>query len=228
MKSQKANISFSRVRDNELASSAQNIVNKMTGNPNFTDPQPTIETIQEATYAYSAALARSKDGSKEDTAIKNACLLGLETWLFTLGNYVNLIAVYDVVILESSGYPISKIPEPVGILAAPSLMVHYGQNPGEISVEMSPIAKASGYIVLYSTLPAPTDNAEWYDKLFSGAKGTLTHLKSETKYVFKAAAISPEANKMGLYNFSDSVEKLVPWSEKSVICKRILTFCRGL
>jgi hypothetical protein len=64
--------------------------------------------------------------------------------------------------------------------------------------------------VLYSTLPAPTDNAEWYDKLFSGAKGTLTHLKSETKYVFKAAAISPEANKMGLYNFSDSVEKLVP------------------
>ena len=99
MKSQKANISFSRVRDSELASTAQNIVNKMTGNPNFTDPQPTIETIQEATYAYSAALARSKDGSKEDTAIKNACRLGLETLLFTLGNYVNLIAEYDVVTL---------------------------------------------------------------------------------------------------------------------------------
>ena len=115
MKSQKANISFSRVRDNELASSAQNIVNKMTGNPNFTDPQPTIETIQEATHAYSAALARSKDGNKEDTAIKNACRLGLETLLFTLGNYVNLIAENDVVKLESSGYPISKISEPIGI-----------------------------------------------------------------------------------------------------------------
>ena len=65
-------------------------------------------------------------------------------------------------------------------------MVHYGQNLGGMSVE----SKASG-----------TDNAEWYDKLFSGAKGTLTHLKSEIKYVFKAAAISPEANKMGLYIF---------------------------
>ncbi len=46
MKTQKANISFSRVRDSELTSAAQNIVNKMTGNPNFTDPQPTIVSIQ--------------------------------------------------------------------------------------------------------------------------------------------------------------------------------------
>ena len=34
--------------------------------------------------------------------------------------------------------------------------------------------------------------------------------ESETKYVIKAAAISSEANKMGVYNFSDPVEKLVP------------------
>ena len=120
------------------------------------------------------------------------------------------MAENDVVKLDSSGFPLSKLPEPIGILEAPNLTVYYGKNPGEISIEMSVIPKASGYIVLYSPLPAPGENAEWYDKLFSSVKGTLTNLKSETKYIFKAAAISSEANKMGTYNFSDSVEKLVP------------------
>jgi hypothetical protein len=42
-------------------------------------------------------------------------------------------------------------------------------------------------------------------------KVTLTNLKSESKYDFKAAAIiSTEANKTGIYNYSDTVEKLVP------------------
>ena len=70
------------------------------------------------------------------------------------------------------------------------------------------IARIAEHIEQRKTPPA--ENAEWYDKLFFTAKGTLTHLKSETKYVFKAAAISSEANKIGTYNFSDPVEKLIP------------------
>ena len=112
--------------------------------------------------------------------------------------------------LDSSGFPLSKLPIPIGILEAPTLTVHYGNNPGELIIEISVVPKASGYIVLYSTLPAPADNKEWYETVFSGTIGTLTNLKSETKYVIKAAAISTEANKMGVYNFSDPVEKLVP------------------
>ncbi|UOA09097.1 hypothetical protein [Methylobacter sp. S3L5C] len=166
----------------------------MTINPYFTDPQPPLITIQEYIAAYSAALVKAKDGSKQDTANKNACRLTLETSLFTLGNYVNLLAEHDVVKLDSSGFPLSKLPEPIGILDAPNLTVYYGNNPGEIIIEISVVPKASGYIVLYSPLPAPAENAEWYEKLFSSTKGTLTNLKSETKYIFKAAAISSEAN----------------------------------
>ncbi len=210
MRAQKAIVSFTKVRDSEIANTAQNIVNKMTINPYFTDPQPPLITIQEYIAAYSSALVKAKDGSKEDTANKNACRLTLETALFTLGNYVNLVAENDVVKLESSGFPLSKLPEPIGILEAPTLTVHYGNNPGELIIEISVVPKASGYIVLYSTLPAPADNNEWYETVFSGTRGTLSNLKSETKYVIKAAAISSEANKMGMYNFSDPVEKLVP------------------
>ena len=210
MKTQKARISFVRVIDHELAIVGQNIVNKMTTNVNFSDPKPTLMSVQELIINYSDALLKAKDGSKLDTAYKNACRLNLENALSILGSYVNLTAEADVVKLESSGFPLSKIPEPIGILKAPTITVTYGNNPGEIHIECSVIHNASGYLILYSPLPAPADNNEWYSKQWSSSKGTLTQLKSEIKHVFKAAAMSTEANKTGIYNFSDPVEKMVP------------------
>jgi hypothetical protein len=208
---QKALINISKTRDSELANKAQNIVNKMSINPYFTNPLPPLLTIQEYIAAYSTALVKAKDGSKEDTANKNACRLTLENALYALGYYVNLVADNDVVKLDSSGFPISKLPEPIGILEAPTITVHYGNNPGEMYIEISHVPKASGYIVLYSPIPAPADNGEWYQKIVSGTKVTITNLKSESKYDFKVATISTKANKTGIYNYSDTVEKLVPY-----------------
>ena len=72
--------------------------------------------LQEAITAYSDALVKFQDGRKVDTANKNATRLTLENYLFALGNYVNLVADDDVVKLDSSGFAISKTPQPVGIL----------------------------------------------------------------------------------------------------------------
>ena len=72
MRAQKAVINFSRVKDNTLANAAQHIVIKMTGNTNFTAPNPSLETLQIAITLYAAALIKAKDGSKVDTADKNA------------------------------------------------------------------------------------------------------------------------------------------------------------
>ena len=68
----------------------------------------------------------------------------------------------------------------------------------------------SYYILLYSLYPGPSDNNEWYSKFFTNSRGTMTNLKSEKKYVFKAAASSSEAHKMGVYDFSNPVEMFVP------------------
>jgi hypothetical protein len=210
MKTQKAIISFVKTRDHELADAAQAITNKMTNNLNFGNPSISLSDLQAAIDAYSNALIQTQSGSKADTATKNAYRLTLENDLSRLGAYVNLMADGDLLKLQSSGFPLSKLPEPIGILEAPVLTMHYGENPGEMGIEISPIPKASGYIVLYAPVPAPIDNNEWFNKTLSSSKGTLTHLKSETKYVYKAAAISAEANKMDIYNFSTPVEKIVP------------------
>ena len=210
MKTQKAIISFAKTKDHELADIAQAIANQMTNNLNFSSPSPSLSDLQAAIDAYSNALIQTQSGSKADTATKNACRLTLEHDLSTLGTYVNLIADGDMLKLQSSDFPLSKLPEPIGILEAPVLTVHYGENAGEMVIEISSIAKASGYIVLYAPTPAPADNNDWNSKVLSSTKGILTHLKSEIKYVYKAAAISAEANKMDIYNFSTPVEKIVP------------------
>jgi hypothetical protein len=202
MKTQKALVSFSKVKDTELGSIVQHIVNKMSNNPSFSNPIPPLATIQDAINVYTAAQVKCGDCTKEETAAKNAARLTLEANLSDLGNYVNLVAKGDVVKLDSTGFKLSKLPQPVGILEAPSFLnVTYGNNPGEVNIEIDFVERASGYIVLYIPSPAPEDNNEWYSQLFSKSKGTLTHLKRECKYDFKAAAVSSEANKMGLYNF---------------------------
>jgi|GEM_PF-2758987 hypothetical protein len=50
--------------------------------------------------------------------------------------------------LDSSGFALSKLSSPVGILDAPStLTVNYGKNPGEVSLEIGTVEQASAYIV---------------------------------------------------------------------------------
>ena len=95
-------------------------------------------------------------------------------------------------------------------MPAPHLTVGYGNNPGELTIDIKVVPNASGYIVLYAPSPGPAENLEWYEILLSTSKGTLKNLKSGTKYVIKAAAISSEANKLGQYNFSEPVEKMAP------------------
>jgi hypothetical protein len=196
MKTQKALVSFSKVKDTELGSIAQHIVNKTSNNPSFSNPIPPLATIQDAINVYTAAQVKCGDCTKEETAAKNAARLTLGANLSDLGNYVNLVAKGDVVKLDSTGFTLSKLPQSVGILDAPAFLnITYGNNPGEVIIEIFFVERASGYIVLYTPSPASEDNNEWYSKLFSKSKGTLTHLKRECKYDFKAAAVSAEANK---------------------------------
>ena len=210
MRKQKAIIDYSKVKDNDLNELAQLIVDKMTGNPDFLTPTPTLIVVQASVTDYSGALVKSKDGTKQDTADKNAKRLILEENLAELADYVNDTAKGELVMLEGSGFPLTKIPEPVGILLPPEpFEVSEGENPGEVKIKINVDKKATDYIVLFAQDPPPANDAEWQSKTFSKATGLITGLESGKKYVFKAAATSAEANEVGLYNFTEPVEKYV-------------------
>lgn len=214
MRKQKAIIDFSKVRDNDLSETAQLIHDRMSGNADFPTPPVDLVDLRTAITEYSAALVKAKDGTKQDTAIKNAKREVLEGMLAENGNYVNLVANSDLVKLEGSGYPLTKLPEPVGILDQPkSFKVSDGPDPGAVSVEIGVVERAEGYIVLYYEVKQdgsePPPDAQWQSKTFSKASGLITGLQSGKKYMFKSAATSPEANKISLYNFTEPVERFV-------------------
>lgn len=210
MRKQKAIISYSEVKDNDLTEVAELVIAKLTGNADFPNPPVTLADMRAAKDAYALALVKAKDGTKQDTADKNAKRLVLEGMLADNAGYVNERADGNLVMLQGSGLPISKVPEPVGILPAPEkFVVSEGGDPGQVKIEIGVVERATGYIVLYAVNPPPPNDAQWMSKTFSKTSGIITGLTSGTKMVFKAAATSPEANKIGLYNFTEPVEKFV-------------------
>ncbi|MEI6056563.1 MAG: hypothetical protein WCR55_10955 [Lentisphaerota bacterium] len=210
MKKQKANIDFTRVKDTELAQTARIIVANMSNNPNFSVPLPTLTVVHDATEDYYEALLKCSDGTKQDTAIKKVKRSVLSAHLAHLGNYVNYIAEGNIVKLDSSGFPLSKIPTPVGILNAPDyIKVIDGGNPGCVWVDIGIVRKATGYIVLFALCPAPEENKDWQSKLFSKSSGLMLGLQSGKKYAFKASATSTRANKINSYHFTQPVERFI-------------------
>lgn len=209
MNKSKAITSFAKVKAHELAEVAQNIVKLMTKNPNFKTPTPPLETIQSAITAYADSLLKCQSGSKFDTSIKNANKQALEELLTNLGYYVNLTANGDALKIEGAGFTLVKERETIGILPPPDyLHVTDGENHGEFYVESAHVPKATGYQVLYAESPAPEDDSKWQVKTFSKSKGTIIGLARGKKYILKAAATSAESNRLGHYNYCQSVERI--------------------
>jgi len=209
MRKLKAIINFKRYSDTEFADLANHIILGMTKNPDFPTPMPALTVIQASYKAFTDAMAKSNGGNKQETADKNAKRIDLELNLANLGNYVNSVSNGDVVKLDGSGFPISKQPEPIGILPPPDYIhVADGDNHGEFNFEIAHVLKATGYVVLIAESPAPEDDAKWQSKTFSKTKGTIVGLARGKKYILKAAATSTEANKLGHYNFSQPVERI--------------------
>ena len=213
MRIQKAKIDYTDIRDNDLTEVSQLIVDKLTGNPHFLTPIPTLIVVQTSITDYSTALVKCKDGTKQDTADKNAKREILEGNLAQLADYVNDTAKGDLVMLEGSGCPLTKVPEPIGILPAPeSFEVSEGEDPGEAKIKIKTVDRASGYLVLYRVVEegvGPPPDAEWQRKHLSKATGMITGLPSGKKCEFKAAATSAEADEIEQYNFTEPIEKYI-------------------
>ena len=207
---QRALTGFAKIKQSDLADVTQNIINKITNNPHYPNPSPALNVVQSACRAYSEALVNCLQGDVQNTIIKNAKRKTLEQYLSHLGSYINSIAEGNLEKLGSSGFQISKHREAVGFLPAPELFkVTDGENPGELYFSMSSVKKANGYIVLYAQFPVPANNVDWHSKALSKTTGWIGGLEIGKKYILKAAATSPEADKISVYNFTPCAERFV-------------------
>lgn len=104
----------------------EDIVDSMTGNPNFPTPSPTLEAVITANTELSTAYSNALGGGLELKAIQRSKDAALKVLLRSLIDYVNGVAQGDEDIVLSSGFEISKIPQPIGKM--PQVTNLYGRG----------------------------------------------------------------------------------------------------
>jgi hypothetical protein len=189
MNTPKVKTGFSKLKDDDLGTSAQHILDSLTGNPSYPSPLPPLASISTALDAYHTALAAAVPGGLERTNIKNQKRDALEKLLEALALYVQQNCDADMAVLLSSGFEARKTSEPVGVLKKPeNLRAEYGPGSGALVLSIHKIAGAKSYRWEYVLHPA-TDQTVW-NVLNSTARSiTITSLQRRQQYDVRVAGI---------------------------------------
>jgi hypothetical protein len=175
------------------------VIVALTGNTHVPTPQPTLVQLQETVNTYTASLAKSKYGSREDRAQKNADKEALITLLRQECDYINQLAKGDIVILSTCGFPVSKDRQP-RVLGTPVATVENSGN-GKV-VLLTPAVTGS---VAYKHQHTADVNVGWSETTTSKAKCTIEDLTPGTMCSFRIIAIGTK----GQISISNVVTKMV-------------------
>ena len=200
--------SFSRMRDDEIAIRAHNIVEKMTGNPNFTTPVPALADITAALTEYHLALEQAQNGGTDKTAAKNAKRLALEGLLRSLALYVQLQCKNDLAIILGSGFDARKAPAtPVTVMKRPAeFTVVNGPYPGSMELSVERIPGAGSYVFEYAAWPV-TETTPWEKISVRSRTYTIKGLTSGQQYAFRATAVGFDDTPV----YSDVISRYAPY-----------------
>jgi hypothetical protein len=190
MKLKRILLSFCRFAVATLIVFGRSIVSKMTGNSFFTNPDPKLDDVTTAIDDVETKAALAKDGSKLAKSNLKEAKKVLINMLRSLAWYVEKTANGVENILISSGFELSKEPEPS---QRDDFWVLRGMNPGELLIGCVAYLKAGAYIWQVSASDVlPTEEKDW---LFAGAstqrKTTLTGYTPETKRWFRVRPVTP-------------------------------------
>lgn len=184
-----------KYNDESLAVFTQHVIACLTGNTRFATPDPTLTVVQTALTAFNAAVAKTVDGTRQDTADKNAKREVLEDLLRKLADYVQRVSAGVEVSILSSGFDIHKKPEPVGPLPTPeNFKVKVGKNKGSVEVSCDAVANASFYEFEYTESPASAVST-WLKKTTTKKQLLLEGLQSGKEYTFRVAAASSDPSR---------------------------------
>lgn len=156
----KANTWFVHYKDTQLATIAENIrLGLLATIADFPTPPVLPAALSGLITTYVAALAAAVDGSKQQTATKEAAKIQLQNALRLDCKYVNQIIYGDVfsgmtyedaqALILSTGYQLSKDPEPVGNLPQAEIKKYGSPKPRQLSILVIAIPGARGYQVDY-------------------------------------------------------------------------------
>ncbi|MBK8659196.1 MAG: fibronectin type III domain-containing protein, partial [Bacteroidetes bacterium] len=178
-------------------------IQMLTGNANFTTPEPTLPVLQAAADELEQAIDDVNSGNKAKIPHRNAVVAQVEEYIRTLSYYVQLTSNGDAEKIQSAGFELRKEP------SAPQLPVQVANlraealGNGKIKLRWKAVSNADIYVVqaskdIYNFKEAIMDKTTRSSFVFE-------NLEPGTMYYMKVFAI----NSVGDGNPSDVVEQRV-------------------
>lgn len=206
----KVKLALNTLNAQDLVAFANTVKTAMTGNANFTTPNPTltafgtlITTASTKIGAYNSAKAAAETA----LADRDTALAALRAGFTQLGDYVQNIAAGDQVKIESAGIPVRAAHSPATMTQVQDLALSEGDKPGSLDGMWPPVAGARSYEAQVCT-GDPNVEANWsFNKSTSKSSVTVTGLTSGAKAWVRVRAIGGN-DQAGPY--SDPATKVVP------------------
>lgn len=144
-----------------LVGKADHVVARMTGNVNFTTPNPALATVTTSRDALVLAIANAENRGRAEIDIRDAAAQNLRSLIAALVLYVNVVAAGDVDKAVSSGFELAKTPQPAPELSAPQDVQVSGKNlEGILNLSWEPVEGARMYNV-YVNVTDPSNPDKW-------------------------------------------------------------------
>ena len=195
----------SKYSDLEIIAKGGSVAEHLNSNTYFPPPFPFLQELIQATSDLNVAYLKAEDGSKEDTSVKNNLRFALEFLLRKIAQYCETESMGNESAILSAGFDIRKKPEPVGPLDnATGLIVHYGQNSGEVIMECDAIKNSLMYVFQFTESPVIL-NSVWTNVSDTKRKVSANGLTRGVEYVFRVAGMNSDPSR----NWSVPVSKLV-------------------
>ncbi|MEI7595317.1 MAG: fibronectin type III domain-containing protein [Bacteroidota bacterium] len=174
---------------------AKEIVKNLTGNTNFTTPQPALTAIAAAITDLDTAILDVKAASeaiKAKTVILHQKEDMLVNVLNQLANYVETTANNDEAKIKSAGMDVKNTPTQTLDISTPSNFVAtHGDNEGEIDLHWDSVKGAKSYTIEIANPESGNLNVAEFKHLLISTKSTASvkNLKPGTRYYFRVAAV---------------------------------------
>ena len=193
----------------EKIARARQIVTALTGNDNFTTPNPSLATLTAVANTVEQINA-DVQAARATAIVKTAELTEseatLDRMLSQLASYVESVAGGSDALIASAGMTTRAQPSAPAMPTAPTgLLATAGEHDGEIDLQWDKVSRARSYVVQQSPDP-PTDTSWTQRAIVVRAGTTIAGLTPGTKYWFRVAAVGPK----GQSGWSDPATKMAP------------------
>ena len=203
MKTIKVLLDFATFSVTEKITFYRNIIDKLTDNPAFTNPDVPLSEVKSIVDQFEASIVAARDGSHLAVSTMHDHEKTTVSVFKALAHYVDKIADGNVTLIWSSGFHQSSQPTPH---KKPTLAVSDGMTSGSVKLVDKAIDKAGSYIFQMAKDTLPSSDNQWLPiTTTTYSYFTVEGLSPASYYYFRVAAVTPE----GIQDFCQPVEKLV-------------------